>query len=193
VKSLLFACYFMLPFLSGAQEHQFDVMLMNKKIGTTVINKIIEAGGERYQLVSQSTAKVMFVKQSSDVFFDVFYKGGHLVSSLYKIAKEGEDIETKVNKAAGHYQVKSSLGSRTFTGTVTTTSIQLYFKEPIGISQVFLERIGDFVYLSKKAPGEYEYILPDGVKNIFRYKNGKLVEVEIKKGPGSVFLRPAST
>jgi len=175
-----------------AQEHRFDVVLMNKKIGTTTIKKVLENGGERYHLFSQSAAKVMFIKQESEILFDVFFKGGQLMNSLYTIEKDSESIKTIVKKIADQYSVVSGEAKRSFAGPVQVSSIHLYFKEPVGVSKIFIERLGDFLPITQKTAGEYEYILPDGVKNIYRYRNGALYEVEIKKGPGSVYLRPST-
>jgi hypothetical protein len=181
-----------LPFALLGQEHRFDVVLLNKKIGTTTIKKVLENGGERYQLFSQTVAKVMFIKKESEIQFDVFFKGGQLLNSLYSIEKEDESIKTIVKKTANNYSVISGAVSRNFTGAVPISSIHLYFKEPVGVSKIFVERLGDFLPITKNAPGQYEYVLPDGIKNIYKYRNGALYEVEIKKGAGSVYMRPAT-
>lgn len=190
MRAIFATLAFLMTLSVNAQELSYDVMLLGKKIGTTTISKMVENGGERYKLFSQSTAKVLFVKQSSEVLFDVFYQGGHLLSSLYKIVKDDENLTTTVKKSAQQYHVKSGSAQHTLSSPVSISSIHLYFKEPVGVSKVFLERIGNFVPITKLATGVYEYTLPDGVKNIYRYKSGKLYEVEIKKGAGSVFLRP---
>jgi hypothetical protein len=183
----------LLPLVVIGQEHRFDILLMNKKIGTTTIKKVLENGGERYHLWSQTVAKVMFIKQESEINFDVFFKEGHLVSSLYKIVKDGENLETKVTRSAQQYQVVGTKGNRVFSASVPMSSVHLYFKEPAGVSKVFIERLGDFVNLVKKSAGEYEYVLPDGIRNIYRYKDGKLFELEVKRGAGSVYLRPSAS
>lgn len=190
--SILFICIFV--DLSLAQQHQYDIWLMNKKIGSALVSKTIEEGGkERYKMLSQAAARVLFIQQSSEVTFDVLFKGGQLFSSLYKIVKEDDKTHTTVLHNASKYHVTSTLGNRSFSGTVSISSIQLYFREPVGVQQVFVERIGDFLPLTKTATGVYEYTLPDGIRNIFRYRNGMLYEMEVKKGMGSVFMRPSAS
>jgi hypothetical protein len=191
-KLTLFLVGLMMSVFSHAQQLSFDIWLMNKKIGTALVTKSHETGGhERYKMYSSAVAKVLFTEQKSEVTFDVLFKGGQLLRSLYKIIKEEEQVHTTVDKTATQYNVVSTLGNRTFTGAVPMSSIQLYFKEPVGVSKVFVERLGNFLAITKTAPGTYEYTLPDGIKNIYRYKNGVLQELEIKKGIGSVYMKPA--
>lgn len=191
-KVILFLFAWMLSVAAPAQQLSFDIWMLNKKIGSAFVTKSLETGGhERYKMNSSAVAKVLFTEQKSEVTFDVLFKGGQLLRSLYKIIKDEEQVHTTVDKSATQYHVVSTLGNRTFSGAVPMSSIQLYFKEPIGVSKVFVERIGNFLTITKTAPGTYEYTLPDGIKNIFRYKNGVLQEVEIKKGIGSVYMKPA--
>jgi hypothetical protein len=179
-------------YLSSAQQHQYDIWLMNKKIGAALVSKTLEEGGkERYKMISQAAAKIFFIQQSSEVTYDVIFKGGQLINSLYRIVKDDDKTHTTVQQNASKYHVTSTLGNRSFSGTITISSIQLYFREPVGVQQVFVERIGDFRPLIKTAPGVYEYTLPDGIRSIYRYRNGVLYEVEVKKGAGSVFMRPS--
>lgn len=193
VKFFLSIAFLLIATFARAEQMSFDILLMNKKIGTTLITRLTENGGERYKLFSESTAKVMFVKQQSEIIFDVFFKGGHMLHSLYRMQKDDEQLETTVKKVASAYQVVIGQESRSFSAPVMISSVQLYFREPVGISKVFVERLGDFIALKKTAEGVYEYLLPDGIRNIYRYKNGMLYELEIKKGMGSVFMRPTAS
>lgn len=181
-------------FLTGqtvfAQKLQYDVILMGKKIGEMSLSKSYGEHGERYIMNSESSAKVLFVKQDSKVNFDVLYKGGSMIKSLYVSEKKDDNIITKVNKENNLYKVSYNNQASHVKENIVFSSILLYFKEPIGINRVFVERIGDFLPLKKTAPGEYEYLQPDGTRSIFRYSQGKLKEIELKRSMGSVYIRP---
>ena len=175
-----------------AQQLRYDIFLMNKKIGSAMVSKTVEQGGkERYKMLSQAAAKILFMQQTSEVTFDVLFKGGQMISSLYRIVKDDDRTHTNVLQNASKYHVTSTLGNRSFSGPVSISSIQLYFHEPIGVQKVFVERLGDFLPLLRTAASVYEYTLPDGIKNIYRYRNGELYEMEVKKGVGSVLMRPS--
>lgn len=172
-----------------AQIFKYEVILMNKKIGEMNVIKTNSEGSDRYILNSQSIAKILFVKQSAKVNFDVLYNKGALVKSLYVSEKEDENIITKIHKESDLYKINSNNILFNFKGNIEFSSIMLYFKEPIGITKVFVERIGNFVALTKTAASQYEYLQPDGTTCIFRYQSGLLKELEIKRGMGSVFVR----
>jgi len=190
MRSYLFLFLILLPWAVNAQKLHYDVILMDKKIGTMVVSKIPDAGGERYLLSSETSAKVLFIKQDSKIAFDVLYKGGHLISSMYKSEKKDDNILTHVEKNDAHYKVSYNNKLSYVKNNITFSSIQLYFREPVGVSSIFVERIGNFLTLKKNGSNEYEYLQPDGTRSIYRYQNGKLKEVELKRSMGSVYIRP---
>ena len=176
---------------SHAQNYKYEVILMNKKIGDLNVSKTHTNGAERYILNSESMAKVLFIKQSSKINFDVLFNGGSLIKALYTSVKDDDNIRTQVNKEDNLYKVNSNNALTNFKEGVAFSSIMLYFKEPIGISRIFIERIGGFLPITKTGDNQYEYTLADGTKNTYRYKSGVLHEIEIKRGVGAVYIRKA--
>lgn len=173
----------------SAQNLQYEVILMNKKIGDMSVTKTNSEHGDRYILNSESMAKVLFIKQSSKVNFDVLYNSGGLVKSLYISEKKDDNITTKVHKEDLLYKVNSNNTLSNFKENIAFSSILLYFKEPVGVSRIFIERLGAFLPLKKTGTGQYEYLQPDGTTSIYRYKAGVLHEIELKRGIGSVYIR----
>ncbi len=172
-----------------AQNFKYEVILMNKKIGDMSVTKTNSDVGDRYILNSASMAKVLFIKQSSKVNFDVLFNGGHLVKSTYISEKDDDNIITKVQKENDLYKVNSNEALSHVKEKIVFSSIMLYFKEPVGVSKIFVERIGGFVPLTKSGVNQYEYLQPDGTKSIYTYKAGVLHQIELKRGMGSVYIR----
>lgn len=172
-----------------AQSLKYEVIMMNKKIGDLNVSKTYSNGVERYLLNSESIAKILFIKQSSKINFDVLYNSGTLVKSLYIIEKEDENIRTQVHKEDNIYKVNSNNTLSSLKENIRFSTIMLYFKEPVGVSKIFIERIGNFVSLTKTAANQYEYQQPDGTKCIYRYQSGVLKELEIRRSMGSVYIR----
>lgn len=189
-RVLLFFALFALSQSLFAQKLQYEIFLMGKKIGDVSLSKSHGEHGERYLMSSESSAKVLFVKQDSKVNFDVLYKGGSMIKSLYISEKKDDNITTKVNKENSIYKVLYNDKPSHVKEHISFSSILLYFKEPVGVNKVFVERIGDFLPLKKTAAGEYEYLQPDGTRSIYRYHQGKLKEIELKRSMGSVYIRP---
>ncbi|MBC7388549.1 MAG: hypothetical protein H7329_05005, partial [Opitutaceae bacterium] len=67
--------------------------------------------------------------------------------------------------------------------------VDLYFKEPKGLNTVFSNTHGAFLIIKPLGKGDYELQLPDGKTNIFRYLNGKLMQVEAKMMVGKVIFQ----
>lgn len=172
-----------------AQNFKYEVILMNKKIGDMSVTKTKSDVGDRYILNSATMAKVLFIKQSAKVNFDVLFNSGHLVKSTYISEKEDDNIVTKVLKENNLYKVNSNESLSHVKENIVFSSIMLYFKEPIGVSKVFVERIGSFLPITKSSANQYEYTQPDGTKCIYTYKSGVLHQIELKRGMGSVYIR----
>lgn len=189
--SLLFLLFTLTMISARAEKFQYEVILLGKKIGSMEISKLKVDQGDRYILQSESSAKVLFVKQDSKVSFDVLFNGGSLINSLYVSEKKDDNIITKVNKVNNLYKVSYNDKLHQVQEPIVFSSVLLYFKEPIGINRIFVERMGNFFPLKKTAPGQYEYLQTDGTKCIYRYVQGKLKEVELKRSMGSVYIRPA--
>ena len=183
--TVLMTCYTLI-----AQEYKYDVILLGKKIGDMTLSRLDQGDAERYLINSESQAKVLFVKQHSEVKFDVLFKSGILEKSHYSSVKKDDNIVTNVNRNTQGYSINSNNKHSNIKDRISYSSVLLYFKEPVGISKIFVERIGDFLPLKKTAQGVYEYLQPDGTRSIYRYLKGKLAEVELKRGMGSVFIRP---
>ncbi len=169
---------------------KYDVILLNKKIGDVTLTKETNTHGDRYKMRSRSQAKMMFIKKTSSIDYDVLFEGGTLVESFYSSRNEDYSTVTKVRKEDEEYKVISNDKTFSVKENIDFSSIMLYFKEPVGISRIFVERIGNFVPLKKLAEGEYIYVQPDDTTSIFRYREGKLAEVQLKRKMGSVFVRP---
>ncbi|MCO5248299.1 MAG: hypothetical protein M9887_05040 [Chitinophagales bacterium] len=185
---------FVLIFVQGvfAQKYTFDVILLNKKIGEMSLQKIINNEGERYLIKSESEAKVLFIKESARVSFDVLFKLGSMVKSLYTSDKNKENIVTTVEKKGSNYNISYNGNNHSLDNNISFSSVMLYFKEPKGVKEVFVERIGEFLPLKNVAVGVYQYLQPDGTTSIYRYTKGALTEIELKRGIGSVFLKPSN-
>lgn len=141
-------------------------------------------------MLSESQAKIFFVKRTSSIHYDVLYQNGVLVKSSYDSQRDDGSTITEVLKDGDEYQVVHNGNSFKLKEDVHFSSVMLYYKEPVGISEIFVERIGKFLPLKKLSNGEYSYHQPDDTIGIFRYQNGKLLEVQLKRKIGSVFVRP---
>jgi len=190
VKHASFISLFLLiAFVGSAQKRSFDIVLLGNVIGQTVVVKTEDGNGNcDYKLRSNSTAKILLTERISSIDFDVKYLSGKLCTSLCKVITNGTVAITEIMKDAQGYMIKKEAEVLRVTQPITYSSMELYFSEPVSQKQVFSERMGVFASFTKIAPGEYMNKMKD-VTNIYRYRNGALYEIEIRKPLGSVYLR----
>ncbi len=180
---------FLLPLVLSAQKHIYDVELFGKKIGSTVVERIDKGNGEvEFKLASNSAVSILFTKKTSALNMDVIYKNGQLVSSYVKNVKDDVTEVATVLWDGAKYVIKRGEETLVLKQAVDFSNIMLYFFEPKGRATIFSERLGRYWNFNPEGNGVYECKLDNGVDNIYRYKNGLLVELEMSKG-ASVFMR----
>lgn len=189
MKQLALAFFFIFSIALSAQKHIYDVELFGKKIGSTVIERIDKGGGEiEYRLVSNSQVNILFTKKTSYMNMDVVYKNGQLMSSYVKNVKDDVTEVATVVWDGAKYVIKKGEETLALKQAIDFSNVLLYYFEPKGRSTIFSERLGRFWSFNALGNGVYECKLDNGVDNIYRYKNGVLVELEMSKG-ASVFMR----
>ncbi len=189
IRTCFFSFFLLIALFGFAQKRSFDIILFGNVIGETVVVKTEDGTGDyNYRLKSNSHAKILFTERSSNMEFDVKYNSGKLYSSLCKVINNGTLAITEIAKDAQGYLIKKEAEVLRIAQPITFSSMELYFSEPVSQKQVFSERMGVFAAFTKTAPGEYMNKIND-VTNIYRYRNGSLYEIEIRKPLGSVYLR----
>lgn len=168
----------------------YDVVLFNKKIGETTVEKIDMGNGYTlYKLKSQSEAKLLFTSKKSLANAEILVKNGDLTTSYYKVINDDGETTTKAKKDDDGYEIEQNGKKLRYKKVIRNYSVLLYFQEPkTNLLNYFSERLGEFFNLEKIANSEYRSILRN-VTSYYRYFNGKLIEVEMSKPLGSVFLK----
>ncbi len=190
--AVLLTLTLLLSGVSGyAQKLKYDVVLFGNKIGETIIEQKDSGGIRRYILSSHSEAKVLFTDKKSSMIANVLYdKEGKLFFSYFEHIKEDEKILTQARWDKTKLLIDRNGKKTEIAKPVNNSVLELYFTEPKKTIEVFSERLGRVYSLIREAEGVYDAVI-DGVTNIYTYKNGKLIELEMKKGIGSVYLRLA--
>lgn len=172
-----------------AQKLIYDVELFGKKIGQTIVERIEKTDGEvLYKLSSVSEVNIFMTKKTSEMKYEILYRNGQLISSYAKNVKDGvTEIVTMLWQGSQYLIHKGDLVLK-LSKPITFSGIMLYFQEPVATTTIFSERMGEYTHFNKTGASEYQCKTPNGVNNIYRYSNGKLVELELSKG-ASVFMR----
>ena len=176
-------------FSAAAEKLTYDVILFGKSIGRTTIERIDKGNGEiHYKLINNSEVNIFLTKKSSQMHYEIVYKEGTLFSSYAKNVKDGITEVVTTAWDGTKYIIKKGAETLQYVHQIEFSSISLYFNEPINRTRVFSERMGQLTTFVKTGSGTYECKTSNGVTNIYRYQNGKLMEIEMSKG-ASVFMR----
>lgn len=165
----------------SAQTINFEVALFGKVIGTTTASQSFVGKEKTIHILSSAEAKVMFKQNTSSSDFRLTYSDGQLQNCLLEREKNGKEQAVTISWNGSSYDIKKDNESSVETQSIRYTTSEMFFTEPIGIHEVYVERFNEWVAIEKMEEGVYMTKV-DGANNIYTYKDGKLVLMEIKKG-----------
>lgn len=167
----------------------YEVTLMGKKIGNTIVEKTLkEDGSIEYRLSNSTEAKVLMVHKKSNIYSTALYKNGVMLNSFCTAENEEGKKKTVYIKNGDGYDMTLDNKKIRIKRVINHSSLMLYFMEPQNLANIFSERLGTFFYLEKV--GKHEYLsIVNNVTSYYRYLDGRLNELEMSRPLGSIFLR----
>ncbi|MCX6199361.1 MAG: hypothetical protein NTY88_09095 [Bacteroidetes bacterium] len=188
-----FFLFLLLANNSFSQKLGFDIFLFGNKIGQSSIEKTIKNDSiTSYTLQSNSEAHIFFTTRKISLHYDIVYKNSLLFSSYSEHNRNDERHTTTINRQQNNtYLMKRDAEAFCLKPEIDCSTVKLFFAEPCNTQHIFSERLGEWRPLKKTGEGTYEADMKEGITYYYHYKNGKLMELEMKKGLlGSVYLRP---
>lgn len=191
MKPLCFSFLLLLSCYCGAQKLVYNIYLFGSKIGQSVVERNIKSTEETdYTLNSASEAHIFFTTRKITLHYDIVFRNDFFFSSFSRHTRNDEVQLTTITRSGTGYAVKRDKDSFNLNGIINCSTIRLFYEEPCGTDHILSERLGEFRVIKKTAPGTYEAEMSDGITYIYKYKGGKLIELEMKKGLlGSIYLR----
>ncbi|RFS23879.1 hypothetical protein DVR12_08290 [Chitinophaga silvatica] len=172
-----------------AQTNTFEVRVANRAVGTIEANR--KQNGPSKSIIIKTRIQVMLSKIYSDIINEYSNNILTVAKSSRISGKSGEDKRTTTSRNTKDYTVvmngeKSLLAEAEIVSCVA----DLYFAEPKQVTRVFSETLGRFLPVKPLGDGLYELSLPEGKKNVYKYENGVLVQVEVNHSFGkAVFVK----
>lgn len=190
--------FFLLFFIShisiSAQRQEFEMFLTGSKIGTLVTEKKEKGNVVMYTLNSTATAKILWKEIATVTSYSVIFKDGKLSESYFEHRENGE-VEKFCKVVVGGesgYSINHWKKGKYDLGPVTDMCLisSIYYAEPYDGLKMFNEGWGEFTAVKKTGTGEYEFKAPDGNRNVYRYKNGRISEAEFHTSIVTIKVRP---
>lgn len=173
-----------------AQLVKYDILLFNERIGTMVITKkVIGDTAEIYTLESRALASILWIKRENYARYDVEYRHGKLYSSQAKEIENGKVKRwNKVLLQGNDYIIESSKGKKMLSGVIVFSVVKMFFENGTKQQKLFYESEAEMASLKQTSPGTMEYSGSDGSRNVYIFKDGKLVGAETHVSIASVKL-----
>lgn len=164
------------------QPLHYDIVFNNSTIGRLAVTAIASTNGIRYHADGLVMIHLLGEK-SMKTLINSTYQDNLLTESSFLDQVNGKTKhDARVIREGTGYriQVNEEL-SRLPNRRISYSAASLYYQEPVGISEVFSERHGQFCKVRPVGNHTYELTQPDGRKNRYRYARGACQEVEVNQ------------
>lgn len=172
-------------------NHQsyYDIIKNEKVIGYMKCSKL--GNGEITEYINESSANFSIIINVSvysrlqSSFRNGILQNGKLIRRVNGKTKSDKHI-TRNND---EYVISNDGKSASLKSSINFSTACLMYTEPSGINHIFSENFGKYVELKETSPHTYVLKLPDG-NNVYTYRNGICVEVEVQTSLATVYIKP---
>ena len=183
-------CLFSFGPTATVGDHDYDVFLDGRSIGTYQVNRTELNGTENFRVETNTAAglirrdKHRFVMLSS-------YDDSKLIASDLKNWMNGRlESSTLIHWDGKQYVQQSGEDLKPiFEEIVTYSSACMFFEEPVGMSSLFYEKYGKKLKVEDLGGHVYEVTLPNGGKERYSYFDGEVMTVEFVQSFATITLR----
>ena len=166
------------------QTLDFGIYFGDKEVGTIKAIKKKEGSITKFIVSSESAYKTIIYDYQRTTYLTADFKDENLYYSRASVRERGELEDSVTTKKVGNvYQCFHYPNNEKFEldFPIKESSAMLYHKEPVGITKVFAEGYQTMAELKSLGNHQYKLFLPNGKTNLYTYKNGKLISVEVPR------------
>lgn len=110
----------------------------------------------------------------------VFENGRLSYSSVYRTVNNREKVNKRIEFLKGIYKVYNGKSCNNISLDSTSTNLaSLYLNEPVYVRTIFCDNHQSVSPIINMGSSRYKIMFPDGNYNVFHYKNGSCVKVEV--------------
>ncbi len=162
-----------------AQSSKYDIFLLNDVIGNGIASQSENNDGSiSYVLKTEVNAKLMFKERTALLDVELVFKDDVLIGGRLNRETNGEYQTVEfINEEGNTYYIEND-EKEIIEKPINYTTTQFFFNEPIGVDEVYIERLNEFVPIEKE--GNTYVTRVEGSVNYYIYENNKLVEYRMK-------------
>lgn len=175
------------------KQNEFAVYHKDKLIGSVTAVQISNGKNVTREMKTSTSSKILMMSIEVESEIVAVYEDSVMVKSIsYRFANKGNEnsqsstIRTENQK----YKVTVNGKSDHLTGKdIIYSVVDLYFREPLGLSQIYSNIHGKFLTLLHLGAHRYKMTLPDGKETYYTYFNNELISIEIEMAAGTVITK----
>jgi hypothetical protein len=193
MRNIVLFCLFLgaaLTGYAGVDSLSYDIILFNNKVGKMLITREVMANDvEVYKLITTSKAKILWIDKTNDSKYELVFKAGKLISSVFKEIENGAVKRwNNITWDGAKYLVDSYNGKRSFKDIPTYSTISAYFQGFRKVDHIFYESEADFAVVEYPEPNTLSFKTSDGHKSIYHYLNNRIINMEFRIPMATVYM-----
>ncbi|MFT3948430.1 MAG: hypothetical protein QM763_15785 [Agriterribacter sp.] len=174
----------------GYSHHSYyDIIRNDKIIGYMKCSKL--GNSETTEYINESSAKFsVIIDVSVYSKLQSSFRNGILEDGkLIRLVNGKTKADRHIRWSKDQYLINSDGKPAFIKSSIHFSTACLMYAEPSGMTYIFSENFGKYVEVNETRPHTYVLRLPDG-NNIYTYKNGKCMEVEVQTTFATIYIRP---
>ena len=177
------------PTQAQKTEIVFEVDFKGEKIG--LLRAVEERDGNKVikDLKTETNTKILVIAIHVETEVQINKEDDILMEGkAYRHSNRGtEDVHARTSRIGDKsYQLECNGKKSNYNEDITICMIDMYFKEPLGITSVFSNMYAQKLELKLMRPGKYQLMTPDNKNSYFTYENGMLMTVESETPVGKI-------
>lgn len=184
VATILFIFIIISNICSYGQHHKFTIHLAGGSIGEINAELTEKDGIKYFDIVSEVNFKVLWKKYNRKTNNKLTYANNNILESysgIYFQYELEDSAYMKLNKSVYSCYRFPDKEYELEKFDISFPAALLYFKEPIGIKQIYSERFLEYCPIESSGDHKYVIHLPNGKENIYTYENGMLKMVYVDR------------
>ncbi|MDZ7848978.1 MAG: DUF6134 family protein [Owenweeksia sp.] len=164
------------------QDHQYDIIVQDVVMGQATASTETKGAVKVYR--NTSVSQINFLKKIEvKLEQKAVYENGLMQYAETKtMVNDRLHRHIRIQKVEDGYRVTTSDDSKKVKVPIRYSGILLMLKEPVEVSRSYSENDAEFHKIEALGEGRYLKTAPNGRKNYYQYRNGKLVEATVDAG-----------
>jgi len=191
----LLASFLLVVTITHAQKQEifFDVIYKDEKVGVLHAKETNTKSKSFKLLTIETNTTFLFIPIHMESEVTTIHENGILMkgTAFRNASRKSSDVIATVTKIGFNlYQrERNGVKDKIRNQRIAYCVVDLYFKEPLGVTRVFSNMYAQMLELKSMDNGQYQLITPDNNNSLYSYRNGKLISIEVDTLVGKVISK----